>query len=195
MKPSMKVIDKSSFSTALGCLLLLLSSQSQSQNSSIDWDVFGAGAGTSSGSATMLLMTAGQNFVDVSSGSGRILKSGFLFHPLLVGTTVSVPEEEALPTVYRLDQNYPNPFNPSTRIRFALPEESSVRLEIYNLLGQGINTLVDEKKAVGVHMIEWFGTNRLNEKVSSGVYFYRIEARAVDGSSSFVSLKKMILLK
>jgi len=181
--------------TAVGWLLLLASCETQSQNSAIDWNVFSAGASTATASGNMLLMTAGQNFVDISSGSGLVLRSGFLVHLLLVGTTVSVAEQEALPTVYRLDQNYPNPFNPSTRIRFALPQESRVRLVIYNLLGQEVNTLVDEHQPIGVHTIEWFGTNRFGEKVSSGVYFYRIEARSVQGGSPFVSLKKMVLVK
>jgi hypothetical protein len=140
-------------------------------------------------------MNVGQNLVDVSSGGNRLLRSGFLVHPLLTGTVVSVADDEALPTTFSLDQNYPNPFNPSTHIRFALPQESHVRLTIYNVLGQEIESLVDEERPVGYHKVAWHGTNAVGTMIGSGVYFYRMEARPVNGGSPFVFLRKMIILK
>jgi hypothetical protein len=100
-----------------------------------------------------------------------------------------------VPTQYSLDQNYPNPFNPSTRIQFALPQESTVKLKVFNLLGQEVITLADEVRPAGYFFTEWNGTNSLGSRVSSGVFFYRMEATAVSGNRSFVSVKKMLLLK
>jgi hypothetical protein len=94
-----------------------------------------------------------------------------------------------LPDIYSLDQNYPNPFNPDTRIDFSLASDSKVTLKIYNLLGQEVTTLLNNELTAGVHYIN-FNASSLN----SGVYFYRIEAAGVDGSS-FVNVKKMILTK
>lgn len=88
-----------------------------------------------------------------------------------------------------LSQNYPNPFNPATTIHFALPRASDVKLVIYNILGQRVITLVDEKLSPGEYDVVWNGNDGHGRAVSSGVYFYRIEA------AEFVNSKKMLLLK
>lgn len=92
--------------------------------------------------------------------------------------------EKPLPKEFALDQNYPNPFNPSTKIEYAVPKESRVRLEVYNLLGQRIATLVDEVKSAGYYTASFDAVG-----LSSGLYFYRMNA----GEVSF--LKKMMLVK
>ncbi len=116
--------------------------------------------------------------------------------PIRLDVSTDVAELNAgLPDAYELGQNYPNPFNPTTRIKFALPTESVVRLRIYNILGQEIATLADEVRQAGYFVAEWNGTNNLGIKVSSGVYFYRFEAKAVSGDVSFIDLKKMVVLK
>jgi hypothetical protein len=88
-------------------------------------------------------------------------------------------------------QNYPNPFNPSTAIRFVIPNRSNVKVQIFNTLGQTIATLLNEQKDAGYYEATWNAVNQ-----SSGVYFYRIEATALDNPSNrFVETKKMILLR
>jgi hypothetical protein len=94
-----------------------------------------------------------------------------------------------LPDKFELAQNYPNPFNPTTTIRFDLPKKSSVKLTIYNVLGQQVSTLFDGEQPAGKYEATWDGTSQTGVKVSSGTYFYKLEA---DG---FVSTKKMLLLK
>lgn len=94
-----------------------------------------------------------------------------------------------LPQSFSLAQNYPNPFNPSTAINFDLPTRSSVRLDVFNLLGRHVRTLVDEELGSGSYVVDWDGTADGGESVSSGVYFYRLTA----GSSSLS--RKMLLLK
>ena len=90
---------------------------------------------------------------------------------------------------FELSQNYPNPFNPSTIISYALPEESQVKITIYNAIGQEISTLINSIQRSGEYEISWNAKN-----LSSGIYFYAI--RAVGNSGRiFNVVKKMMLLK
>jgi len=90
---------------------------------------------------------------------------------------------------FSLFDNYPNPFNPETRIGYTLPTASHVTLEIFNILGQRIKTIVDEDQTVGKKEITWDGRNEQGEQVASGVYFYRLQAK------DFVQTKKMVLMR
>jgi len=97
--------------------------------------------------------------------------------------------EGNLPEGFALDQNYPNPFNPTTTISFSLPSAQHVTLEIYNVQGQKVRTLIDEVRSAGEHAIEWDATSDAGDRVASGVYFYRLTA------GEYVVSKKMTLLK
>lgn len=92
--------------------------------------------------------------------------------------------EGTLPEEVTLYQNYPNPLNPTTEIRFSLPHTCEVKLEIYNIMGQHLTTLVDDRLEAGIHTYLWDGSNN-----ATGVYFYRLKAGEYDDT------KKMILLK
>jgi FG-GAP-like repeat/FlgD Ig-like domain len=112
------------------------------------------------------------------------------------GTTrVKEPAGHEIPQQVTLFQNYPNPFNPSTRIQYSLQSQSHVTIKIYNVLGQEITILVDERQLEGTHVVEWNGKSSAGMQVSSGVYFYRVEARQPDGQFLFASVKKMVLMK
>ena len=102
----------------------------------------------------------------------------------LGGSLTGVKESPAVARSFNLSQNYPNPFNPSTTIAFALPSRAFVKLKIYDLLGRELATLVSEELPAGNYTRQWNASN-----MSSGVYFYRLEA----GSS--LQTKKLILLK
>ena len=95
-----------------------------------------------------------------------------------------------IPSEFQLSQNYPNPFNPSTVIRYSLPYTSKVVLKIYNSLGQDVMTLKNETNTAGIYEVQFKSSN-----LSSGVYFYQLNAESVDGNQSFTSTKKMILMK
>ncbi len=99
-----------------------------------------------------------------------------------------------LPREFALAQNYPNPFNPTTRIAYALPEQSTVSLKVYNLLGQLVTTLASSVQEAGYHLATWDGRNSAGSPVSSGVYFYRFEAKGASGKD-YGNLKKMLFLK
>ena len=90
----------------------------------------------------------------------------------------------ALPSTLTLSQNYPNPFNPGTTIQFVLPRRAHVSLEVFNVLGQRVVTLIDETMAAGEHHVEWDGSEK-----PSGVYFYRLKAGA------YTENRKMVLVK
>jgi hypothetical protein len=107
---------------------------------------------------------------------------------------VSVETEESpnIPKVYALFQNYPNPFNPATEITFDLPMQSYVNLKIYDVIGREVVTLANEELAAGSYSKVWNAS-----KFSSGLYFYRLEARQTAGSQGgvFASTKKLLLVK
>jgi hypothetical protein len=108
--------------------------------------------------------------------------------PITSGTAV-VLSSPATPMAYELMQNYPNPFNPSTAIVFSLPETSHISLNIYDISGRLVSTLVDGTLSNGVHNVMWNGTDTSGELVSAGVYIYALE------SADMVMTKKMILMK
>jgi hypothetical protein len=104
-----------------------------------------------------------------------------------VNSDVAVAVKE-IPTVFELSQNYPNPFNPSTRIQYSLEKAAQVSLKVYNVLGLEIATLVNGSQEAGSYTVP-FNANTGTLSLSSGVYFYRLEA------GSFVSTKRLILMK
>jgi endo-1,4-beta-xylanase len=106
---------------------------------------------------------------------------------------VTSVKEKVSPRDYSLFQNYPNPFNPETRIRFKLDETSDVRLEVYDLSGRKISTLLKDRLPAGFHQIRWDASDESGKRVSCGVYVYRI-AVTFPGGTYTVS-KKMTLLK
>ena len=102
-------------------------------------------------------------------------------------TAESGPSE--MPNTYSLAQNYPNPFNPSTTIEFNMADNGHVKVDVFNLLGQHVKTLLDGQAEAGFNQVQWDGTNNTGESVASGVYFYRLSA------DNYTETKKMTLLK
>ena len=108
------------------------------------------------------------------------------FVPLMVSGATFVEEQMKYPTPdqYTLEQNYPNPFNPSTKIRYSIPQSSNIIIKIFDILGNEIETLVNEEKPVGTYELTWNAVN-----LPSGIYFCHLRA------GDFISTKKMVLLK
>jgi len=130
---------------------------------------------------------------------GYVTRSGWFIDDFEVTPWTGVkveetPSSEKLPQEFSLSQNYPNPFNSTTLIRYALPavsgavpstgQQSAVRLEIFNILGQKVATLVDEKQTLGYKAVTWTAQN-----LASGIYFYQLRA------GEFTAIRKMVLLR
>ena len=112
-------------------------------------------------------------------------------NPMAVSTTaVGIDEDGTIPDQFALHQNYPNPFNPSTQISFDIPQGGeNVMLNVYNILGQNVSTLVNGVMNPGRYTMEWNATDEIGNPVASGIYFYELR------SPSFISRKKMLLIR
>jgi hypothetical protein len=118
----------------------------------------------------------------VYDGRGGIDSQTYTLH---IHPSVGIDSENhPVPRQYVLNQNYPNPFNPVTTIKYQIPELSFVTIKVYDVLGNEIETLVNEEKQTGTYEITWYA-----ESLPSGVYFYRLQA------GNFVETKKMVLMK
>jgi hypothetical protein len=118
------------------------------------------------------------------------LAVGTLAHLAGIRSTSATPPQERIPDGFALHQNFPNPFNPSTSISYDLKSESRVRLTVFNMLGQEVATLVDDRLPAGAYRIAW------NPPASSGVYFYRLEAAPTSNPAGiFLDTKKMVLTR
>ena len=98
-------------------------------------------------------------------------------------------ETELIPTVYALKDNYPNPFNPRTTLKYDLPEQAHVNIDIYDMLGRQVKTLMDQTQDAGYRSVIWDATNDYGKPVSAGIYLYQIQA------GEYMQTKKMVLLK
>jgi subtilisin family serine protease len=141
-------------------------------------------------------------FALMASDSLTGLKAAALQAGVTYNTSVGVDDElqTILPTTMALEQNHPNPFNSSTSIKFTLSTKSHLKLEIINILGRKVKTLIDAEFPAGQHTIEWDATDDAGQPVSSGVYFYRLKSLdrsnpdlQMDGDQILV--RKMVLLK
>ena len=108
--------------------------------------------------------------------------------------TAEETEVAPRPTSYDLSPNYPNPFNPETSINYQLPEDAEVRLDIYNVRGELITTLVNSRMNAGYHQVVWNAMDHFGNNVSGGLYFYSLEVVSAN-AEKYVFTRKMILLK
>ena len=138
---------------------------------------------------TIPVSAVGEKFDGI--GEISLLSAGFESSVTTELSREALALKVALPKAFALSQNFPNPFNPSTTIAFDIPEgkEVSVRLNVYNMRGQLVRTLVNELKSEGSYQIQWDGTDNYGRRVSSGVYFYRIT------TGEFSQTRKMVILK
>ncbi|UCH62148.1 MAG: carboxypeptidase regulatory-like domain-containing protein [Fidelibacterota bacterium] len=105
-------------------------------------------------------------------------------------STIAVADGQSIPDAYALGANYPNPFNPSTTITYQLPEAGHVNLQVYDLTGKVVNTLVGEYQPAGYHQVLWNGKDHKGAPMATGVYFYRIVA-----GKGYAETRKMVLMK
>lgn len=135
--------------------------------------------------------------VDVTGGGSAYATKTVTAWNSCGGESIAAPGMDAVlmvPPEFSVEQNYPNPFNPETEISFALPEPSSVRIVVTDMLGREIVTVVDREYSAGYQKVTWKGTDGSGNKVGSGVYFCRVVATGQSGKQ-FMKVMKMALTK
>ena len=128
--------------------------------------------------------------IQLNSGETIEFDTAEILH-ITFGPDVSV--EEVVEFISKIPikflKNYPNPFNPTTTISFEIAEAGKTQIEIYNVKGQKVKTLLDDAMEMGEHSVIWNGTNSNNKQVASGIYFYKVSVNNTE------QIKKMILIK
>ena len=104
-------------------------------------------------------------------------------------TVTNISDFQTMPTAYKLYPNIPNPFNSSTKILYDVKESGKVKVQIYNILGQEIITLVNEEQTPGRKSVTWDGRDKFSRNISSGIYFYTPEA------GNYIKTRKLVLVK
>jgi len=127
---------------------------------------------------------------DANIVSSEISQSG-TFALFAISSWVDIEDDYGLvlPYKFELSQNYPNPFNPVTTISYTIPTRSDVAIEVFNIMGQKVRTLINETKSAGEYTIEWNGDNSNGSQVATGIYLYKFQA------GDYIETKKMVLLK
>ena len=165
------------------CLILIISLNQVSAQYHIGHSVFGNGSAKIASTNYNINCTVGQPITGNCDETSYINKIGFWYSIDWIISDI-VDNAILVPNDYNLYQNFPNPFNPETTIRYSLPKISNVRIDVFNLLGQRVITLVNSSKPAGYHEVKFKAA-----QMPSGYYTYRIQT---DG---YHAVKKMMLLK
>lgn len=175
------------------CLLLAASLQADDGETMTGWGGLTVGGAQRTVGNARLLTSFGISYAGTSNSPGgrHFMFGGFAGEYSAAWKFLEVIEVQTptLPSEYNLSQNYPNPFNPTTVIEFSLPHSGYATLEIYDVIGRRVTTLVDEYLNAGVKRVVWDGHDRTGQEVASGMYLYRLRA------GDFVQTKKMVMLK
>jgi len=139
---------------------------------------------------TKMFTLMGTNVKQQLKGEGKVVISSST--PQL---RITVSGEATTPKQYAMSENYPNPFNPSTMIDVALPVQSRVSVRIYNTLGEQVAELASGVFDEGYHSFAWSSVTNAGAQVSSGVYYYKLDAFSVVDGQHFSVVKKMVLMK
>jgi hypothetical protein len=150
-----------------------------STNNGTSWASVNAGLANSPVWALMVIDE--DLFAGTSGSTGSVWKRPL--SEMITSTSVGQASSQ-LPKIYNLRQNYPNPFNPSTTISFSLPSKSFVTLKVFDIMSREVTTLINKELSAGNYLQKWNAVN-----ISSGIYFYRLQAGA------FTETKKLVLLK
>jgi len=155
------------------------------------WSTISSGAGAMFGTNYISGGTAGQTAIGSMTSTNFITHIGFW----QIGLTPAITEQEKDITIdpniltIKLYNAKPNPFNIQTNIRYSLPTENKVSLEIYDASGRLIKTLVNQKQTLGIYSVNWNGKNERNQKLSASVYFYKLQTK------NYTSTKKILLIE
>ena len=151
-----------------------------------------AGGGGAFGGDFFVISTIGEPVSETSAGAslgGSFEVRGGRFNGDVSPTPTAVGDPALRPTVHQLTGAYPNPFNPRTEVRFELAENTRVRVDVHDVRGRLIRTLIDESRPAGPHAVMWDGTDNRGSTVASGTYYLRFVA------GDRVDTRKVALLK
>jgi hypothetical protein len=163
---------------------VLLMNKTYDRTAYLDMAIVGVeNAGLSSEGQMAILRFTGNPHVQLTVRSARNSNN------VPIVARKKVGEGESVPTTFTLSQNYPNPFNPLTTIEYELPMPGNVTLEIFNVIGERVATLVNDVQEAGFYRVQWNGRDGNNIPVATGMYLYRVR------SGEHVAVKKMLLLK
>jgi hypothetical protein len=164
---------------------LLLLASTATHGSQVRHLTFGSGSGSAAGTNHQIQLTAGEAVAGQAKHVAGNFMGGLGFWEVLRQTHIAAPVGDELPpAVNRLSHNYPNPFNPSTRINFSLEAEAEVRLEVYDVRGRKVDTLLQEVRPAGYHHVIYEP-----KTLPSGVYLVLLRA------GSFRATQRMMLVK
>ena len=125
----------------------------------------------------------------LASGSAPLNNIDLMIRCVISGVSGIGEDGAELPKVLALRENYPNPFNPTTAIEFDLPDDQRATLEVFNILGERVTSLIDDDMNAGTYRIIWEGRDDFGREMPSGIYLYRLKA-----GDTTIS-KRMIMLK
>lgn len=163
-------------------LIILLACATLLAQYTITRSAFGGGCKGTAGGDYTLCGTVAQTAVGIVDNSTYNIHSGF--QQIILHYTPIAEDMMNLPKKFEMFQNYPNPFNPQTSIKYTLPKTANVKIEVYNILGQRVATLVDDVQKAGMYVVTFDAG-----KLASGLYLYTIRAE------DFYAVKKMIVTK
>jgi hypothetical protein len=155
----------------------------ESTDDGITWNQINNGLPSEPPVSALAIKVINETFGQLYAGLFNDTTNGAGVYKLDITVDVEETDNE-IPSSYRLEQNYPNPFNPSTTIQFSIPEQTFVKLEVFNSLGEKVSTPVSEELNTGNYKIEWEAKG-----LPSGIYFYKLR------TSEFEQTKKLVLLK
>jgi len=158
----------------------------------IRWSVFNAGGKTEEATSESYRLkdAIGQPFIGKCESANYKLKVGFwAAKQVQVGIAEKFAESSTIPQIYSLSQNYPNPMVYATKIEYTLPKDSQISLRIYNISGQLVKTLVEEQQSAGNYKVSWDGRDESGKKVTSGIYFYKLQTQ------NYTQTRKLTLLR
>jgi hypothetical protein len=161
--------------------------------------LFYLGAGATATDAAMAVMQAdrdlynGRHLATLIYWLGTVKR--FVDPAIINDLSTDVAGLSTAPSTFALDQNYPNPFNPTTTLRFSLAEGSTVRLKVFNVIGQEVGTLAEGLYAAGAHTIIWDATNVAGATVGTSVYIARLDITPSSGGETMTFARKMVLLR
>jgi len=152
--------------------------------------------GTSKSYSRTMLNTGFELQVKVTNSGQSVYDTRYITYGLFKPNLSAQDNANQIPVHFALRQNYPNPFNPTTEIRFALPQAGQTQLNIFNLAGQKVRTLVHAYRGPGFYSVVWDGRSDAGGSVASGIYIYKISiTSAKNGDVTFQHVRKMTLLQ